>query len=309
MPEVTLDSKALESWLPHRGLNLFIDEVWANAERTVSRSRTRILPGDPRGREALLRRDGSGRPCWFEPMLAELMALTGVCLVHEALATRNQISVFSMISKIAYHHLPGLGDEVIGHANVTRSRGEFTQFSTRAEANGKLILEAEVMSGSAVLADIAASGTRAFAKGTPGEPIDPALFAWKPPHLRFIDRLVSADRATGKIVCSYTYPADHVFTAGHFPGAPLMMGVTQWAAAADAAWLARNLFGIPGDVVAQCRILRENGAEILDVRDLLLVDQGGAPLMAMTKRLAFREVVRPGDGVLIEATVAPRPAV
>jgi 3-hydroxymyristoyl/3-hydroxydecanoyl-(acyl carrier protein) dehydratase len=304
MSEVTLDPEALKSWLPHRGLNLFIDEVWSNADRSESRSRTRVDAGDARGREALMRRDGSGRTCWSEPFLTELMALTGICLVHEALAPRNMVSVFSMISRLAYDYLPGLGEEVVGIAKVTRRRGDFTQFSVTASAAGKHVLDAEVMSGAAVLADIAGSPTRAFSKPI-GDPIDPALFAWKPPHLRFIDRLVSADRATGKVVCSYTYPATHPFTAGHFPGAPLMMGVTQWSAAADAVWLARHLFDIPGSVSGQCRILRESGAEILDVRDLLLLDQGGAPLITQTKRLAFREVVRPGDGFLIEATVAP----
>jgi 3-hydroxymyristoyl/3-hydroxydecanoyl-(acyl carrier protein) dehydratase len=305
MPEVTLDTKALESWLPHRGLNLFVDEVWSNAERTVSRSRTRIPAGDARGREKLLRRDETGRACWSEPMLSELMALTGVCLVHEALTPKNQVSVFSMISKISFGYLPGLGEEVIGNANIIRKRGDFTQFGTRCEAGGKLVLEAEVMSGAAVLADIAKSESRSFSKGTPGDPVDAKLFAWKPAHLRFVDRLVSADKAAGKVVCSYTYPVDHPFVAGHFPGAPLMMGVTQWAAAADAAWVAKKLFGHAGPVAAQCRILRESGAEVLDVRDLVVGERNGVPFIEHTKRLAFRDVVRPADGLLIEATVAP----
>lgn len=307
MPEVTLDQKALLGWLPHRGVNLFVEEVWSNEERTKSRSRTRVLAGDPQGREALMRREAGGRTCWYEPFLAELMALTGVTLMHEKLAPKNQVSVFSMISRIAYHYLPTVGDEVIGYADITRQRGDFTQFVTRAEVDGKLVLEAEVMSGAAVLAEIASSPTRAFTRPQ-GEPVDAALFAWKPAHLRFVDRLISADPATRKVVCSYTYPSTHPFVPGHFPGAPLMMGVTQWAAAADAAWLGMKRFGIGPETISECKIMREDGSEILNIRGLSLRDEGGVPKIIETNRLAFREVVRPGDGMLVEATISPRPS-
>ena len=49
----------------------------------------------------------------------------------------------------------------------------------------------------------------------------------------------------------------------------------------------------------QCRIYRDSGKEVLDVRELLITEQGLVPMLTSTKRLAFREVVRPGDGLLI----------
>jgi hypothetical protein len=86
-----------------------------------------------------------------------------------------------------------------------------------------------------------------------------------------------------------------------------MMGVTQWAAVADAAWIARNRFGIAGAVVANGGIRRQDGSEVMDVRDLVLEPGGGVPRLTSTKRIAWREPVRPGDGLLVEVTVAPRP--
>jgi hypothetical protein len=83
------------------------------------------------------------------------------------------------------------------------------------------------------------------------------------------------------------------------------MGVTQWAMVADAAWQARNAFGYPGGVIAQGVVRRQDGSEIIDVRDLHLAVDGGLPRIASTKRLAFREPMRPGDGVLVEVTVKP----
>nr|MBA3685737.1 hypothetical protein [Planctomycetota bacterium] len=42
MPEITVDAKALEAYLPHRGANIMPDSVWMNAERTKAISRTTV---------------------------------------------------------------------------------------------------------------------------------------------------------------------------------------------------------------------------------------------------------------------------
>jgi 3-hydroxymyristoyl/3-hydroxydecanoyl-(acyl carrier protein) dehydratase len=313
MPDLTLDHAALHRWLPHRGVNLFIDEVWTNAERNRSRSRTRILAPEHRERELLLRSDEQGRACWSEPFLIELMALSGITQLHEGLEQRGLISVFSAISRIQFHGLAPAGAEILGEAEIIRQRGDFSIFATRATCDGRPLLEAEVMSGAQSMADIAKVGSRPFTSAPAGEALDPAWLAWKPPHLRFVDRIVAADAGRGTLTCSYVYPERHPFVAGHFPEAPLMMGVTQWSALADAAWIARQKFGLTGAIVAQGTIKRQGGGEILDVRDLVIEGLVGAdgrqvPRIAATKRLAFREVVRPGDGMLIEVAVSPAPA-
>src|SRR4051812_2738656 len=103
MSDLTLDPKALEEYLPHRGPNLMPDRVTLSADRTSATSSTTVGTRDPRGRDIFSRVDGSGRPCWSEPFLAELMALSGVPLLHEELSKNGQVAVFSMISKISYH--------------------------------------------------------------------------------------------------------------------------------------------------------------------------------------------------------------
>jgi 3-hydroxymyristoyl/3-hydroxydecanoyl-(acyl carrier protein) dehydratase len=303
----TLDAKALESHLPHRGRNLLTESLTIAPDGRSSTSHTRLSLGDHRGRDVMLRRQAGGGQCWYEPFLAELMALTGVPLLHARLSPKNQVAVFSMISKIAFHGPAPVGHEVVGHAEITRERGEFVGFSTHAEVDGKRILEAEVMSGAAVLAEVGAKrGNSGCAPA--GEPVDHKWFAWKAPALRFVDRIVKEDRGNGRLLAAYRYPDDHVFVPGHFPGQPVMMGVTQWAAAADAAWAAFHRFGLRGSVVANGTIRRPDGAEILDVRDLVLRDDGGIPTLVATKRLAFREPVLPGDELLIDVEVKPLPA-
>lgn len=306
MSETILDAQALEAYIPHRGANILADTVTMDAARTRAVSRTRVLPGDPRGREIFGRRGADGVAYWYEPFLAELMALTGVPLLRDRLAPQGHVAVFSMISRIVFDRLAPLAGEVVGEAVITRDRGAFTSFSTRATIDGQRILEAEVMSGSATLADIAGG-----ARAEPGElpagasAVDPALLAWKPEATRFAHRVVSAAAAAGTLVTAYRYPLDHPFVPGHFPGAPLMMGVTQWAAVADAAWIAARTFGHAG-VVAQGTIRRPSGGEVLDVRDLELGGDDGQPRILGTRRIAFRDKVLPGDTVLVEVTVTPR---
>ena len=293
------DHHALEAHLPHRGVNLIPDTVEVSDDGLTSISHTRIPCGDARGRDVFARNDGR----WSEPFLAELMALTGVPLLTAKLG--SNVAVFSMISRISFNAPAMLGDDVVGHAKITRERSGFTTFLTRAECNGRTILEAEVMSGAAPMAEIAKAPARPFTSCLKTTPLPTGCLDWKPPHLRFVDGVVSADAAERKLVCSYTYPATHPFVAGHFPGAPLMMGVTQWSAVADAAWAAAKLFGISGGVVANGTVRRQDGSEVLDVRDLVLAEAHGSPFIASTKRVAFREPVRPTDGLLVEVTVAP----
>lgn len=297
------DPRALEDLLPHRGPNLIPDLVEMADDGKTTRSVCRLPKGDPRGREIFGRQDGTGAPVWNEPFLGELMALTGIPLLSAKLAAQGQVAVFSMISKLTFHTDAPLHGEVIGHAELTRERGGFSSFSTKATVDGKHLLEAEVMSGSATMASISSIPAQPFASA-------PVLLGgnqdlgFKVPSMRFVDGLVSVDVAAKKAIGAYTYPVDHPFVPGHFPGAPLMMGVTQWSAAADTAWLAARHLGLGPVVTAQARVFRPSGAEILDVRDLVLDGTSGVPRLVSTKRLAFREPVRPTDGVLIEVTLA-----
>lgn len=291
----------LEALLPHRGVNLMPDRVDVAEDGLTAVSHTRIPANDPRGRQVFARADGR----WSEPFLAELMALTGVPLLATRLAANGQVAVFSMISKISFAAPAKITDAVIGHAKITRERSGFTTFLTRAECNGQTILEAEVMSGAAPLADISSSAARPFQEPLNRQPLPVGGLDFKPPHLRFVDGIVATDPVARRLVCSYTYPAAHPFVPGHFPGAPLMMGVTQWSAVADAAWIAAQTFGLSGGFTVSGSVKRQDGTEVLDVRELVIGIADGAPYIVSTKRVAFREPVRPTDGLLVEVTVAP----
>lgn len=306
MSELTLDPDGLTAYLPHRGVNVMPDSVTMSADRKTAVSHTAIPKGDKRGREIFSRQDGQGNAIWSEAFLFELMALTGVPLLHERLSPAGQIAVFSMISRLRmFRHAP-LHQDVVGYANITRDRGNFTVFATKAEVGGQQIMEAEVISGAAVLADIGLS-RKPMTPTRQGTPVDASWYAWKPRPAQFVDRIVSSDAAAGKLIANYVYPATHPLVPGHFPAAALMMGVTQFAAIVDAAVAACRTFQRSGRVLVVGGIKRQDGTDILDVRDLVLNFSHGIPGVESCKRIAFRDPVIPGDEITIEVEVKDAP--
>ncbi len=304
MPTI-LDHHALANWVPHRGANLIPDVIELADDRVTATSRTRIGAEDPRGRgifsrDGAVNADGQRGRIWIEPFISELLALTGIPLLTEKLNAQGHVAVFSMMSRLTMKHPAPFAGEMLGYSKITRQRSDFTVFSTNATVDGAEVFSAEVMSGTAKMADICAFPVRPFAADPGGEPVDPALFAFKPRSQRYVDRVLGADATTGTLRCAYTYPTDHPFVPGHFPGAPLMMGVTQWLAIADATWLAKRRFGLTGPVIADGSITRPDGGAVLDVRGLELAEEGGLPRITASNRIAFREPVRPGDGLVIE---------
>ena len=82
-----------------------------------------------------------------------------------------------------------------------------------------------------------------------------------------------------------------------------MMGVTQWAAVLDAGWAAAQIFDWNGKIAVTGNITRFDGSEVMSVRQAVIEARGTIPVLS-TKRVAFREPVRPGDQLLISVEVA-----
>ena len=305
MPMLTLDTETLKTWLPHRGVNLIPDLITLSPDRRSSTSSTQVMSKDVRGRELMARTDGQGRSVWQEAFLVELMALTGIPIVSEQLAAQGQVAVFSMISKVEVHSSAPIRSAITGHARIERERGGFTTFSAIAEVEGRKVLTVEIMSGAAVMSEIASFPVRPFHGQLPTV-AEVGPFAWKPAPLRFVERIMHEEPQERKLACSYVYPPMHPFVPGHFPGAPLMMGVTQWTAVADAAWIAAQRFGLAGGpVLVNGGVKRQDGSDVLDVRDLRIEPDGAGYRITATRRVAFREPVRPGDGLIVEVQISP----
>lgn len=297
------DRGALQLLLPHRGQNLFVPAVEIDPDGQTARSVTILASQPDTDLDLFLRSDADWDAVWYEPLLAELLALTGAPLVARDLAA-GETPVFSMISRLTTAAMPPPTAAIHAQATVVRRRERAVFFLARAEVDGRLVMEAEVAAGIGAMATLSARAPLTAA-AQPGEPVDPALFAWKDAALRFIDAIVATADDERRLTARYRYPPGHPFVPGHFPDVPVMMGVALWTAMADAAWLARQRFLPRAPAIrAEACVRRADGVIAADARDLVVVDESGIPRIAATGRIAFRSPVIPGDDLSIDVRVS-----
>ena len=219
---------------------------------------------------------------------------------HRRIKQRGKVAVFSAISKASAPIPADFHAEIIGEAQITRARSGFAQFTAHLKVNGEIVYEAEVMSGSASMADIMGGEAASQEPIAKGEEFSP--FAWKPAEMTFIDRIIQ--QKDSEIQAGYQYPTDHPFVPGHFPDGPLMMGVTQWAAIGDALVALAKAKGLgDGSYIGQGGITRQDGSEVVSGRDVSFDIVDGIPRMTGARRIMFRDVVRPGDELLVNASI------
>ncbi len=300
MTSRVLSPTDLHAYIPHRGPNLLLDQLVIRADGKEGIGEVLVLPGDARGRELFGRLGPGGVPCWSEPFLGEILALCGIVLVRDELTAMGKEGVFSMVSRIAIGRLLRLDRPVRARAELMRSRSGFWQFGGGIEQDGEVIFSGEFMAGAGSIAGIGCQAAQTAPTPTPVTALPAGLLDWKAPHLRFIDGCAAFDPVARTAAFTYRYPVDHPFVPGHFPNAALMMGMTQWQAVADGAWALHRLLGHDGEITVNGRLRRHCGAEIVDVRELTLSVENGLPRISATKRLAFREPVRPGDDLIVE---------
>lgn len=322
-----IEGDALEGLLPHRGVNLMIDAVRVRGARDSATGDARlcVAQGDARGRDIFLR-DGTGGPVLIEPALAEHLALNAICILHPDMG-EGEIAFFSTISHFKLERELRAGEPILSEVKRLRDKGRFRRFEgTIRGEDGGVAASAEIMAYTA--APAASSDRRESGKLlSPPEvrdvrAVDRARFGWKRPEMTFIDDRVDISPDKMRATLRYTYPPDHPFCAGHFPGNPVMMGITQWIAAADAAaWLLferaeAGLGSGGGGWKANVEIIRATGSLIAEIRGLVfapspermwrLGDSASAPVCVLeTRRVGFRDQVRPGETIFMRVRLVP----
>ena len=92
----------------------------------------------------------------------------------------------------------------------------------------------------------------------------------------FVDEIVECEG--NRILCKKTFHADDYFFVGHYPGNPIVPGVLQCEAAMQAGAILLT--------------------RIFDREDMV----GRLPVVAKMEKVRFREMVRPGDVLMLEVT-------
>jgi 3-hydroxymyristoyl/3-hydroxydecanoyl-(acyl carrier protein) dehydratase len=292
-----IDHEKLYDYLPHRGVNLFIDSVDLDRENKSGVGKTVVPAGDPR---TVLGRTLAGQTCWWEPFLAEFLALSGIPMIADRGAP-GAIAVFSMISKFKRLAPVLLHEPMQADVRITRERKDFTVQTGEIIQNGEIKVTAEIMSGWAPAESVAAAEPRTDAAPDGGDEV-PAPDD-RNETLGFLSQYYGPDAENADLHRgSYTYPTDHLLVPGHFPAGGVMMGVTQWAAVAELAGVVAKANNWQSMTVSG-GLTRPNGDRIVDVRGLQLSLVDGSVVIDSTARIAFRDLVRPGETVLPEINI------
>lgn len=283
-------------YMPHRGANVLIDSYEDTGE-TSGRGTLTIAEGDPDGRDIFLaREDGGLRYSSF--FLVEHVALTSILILRADMGG-GRLAYFSAISKFRSLGTAAAGTPLVSHVERGRDRREFRSFGARVEtADGDPVLEVNFM------AYLAARGARPD-EGRSAPPAaefgTPAAdgFPCRPPRMVFVGGPDGAGRYGG------VYPADHPLCAGHFPGAPVMMGMCQWLAVAQRAALEAP--DGASEVTGDGRLVTADGRPVVEVAGLRLAvtkDAGRVTALRLraTRKVSFRDRILPGDAYLAECS-------
>jgi 3-hydroxymyristoyl/3-hydroxydecanoyl-(acyl carrier protein) dehydratase len=280
-------------YMPHRGRNVIIDDFKATGESSGEGYLT-IAAGDPAGRDLFLVNSPEG-PRYSHVFLVEHVALTSILCIQSDMGD-GRIAYFSKITKYVRRGDAPAGTPLVSRLTRGRDRGEFRAFDAVVETtSGKPLLTVSFM------AFLAPRGAPLPARDEPVEDLDweqpdPALFPCYPAPLVLLAPPQNGQPARA------VYPEDHPLCEGHFPGAPVMMGMSHWQAVAQAAAFEAP----PGHSVlsGSGNLTRTDGRVVVEVAGLeVAVDKNEAGQvmdlrLQKTKRVAFRERVLPGDGYL-----------
>jgi len=321
---VVLEGRRLEKALAHRGRNLLIDrdECYLEHGEPFGESTLTLVPGDPAGRDIFLRRTDSGGRAIMEFAFAEHLALNAICVLHSVGGglQEGDICYFASISGFKVEREVPAGAKALGRVGRKADKGPFRRFVGEMELAGVgPVAQVDITAFTLHISeepprDIRKTGE--VVKVETRQAVDRSAFAWKAPSMVFVDEMVSVHRAERTAGFAYTYPAGHPFTPGHFPGNPVMMGITQWMSVSDAClWLARELVrsgDIPAArhrIVGSGELLRDDGTIVAEVKGLdesvTLGRDGriGPPTVSATKRVVFRDMVRPGEPLRVRARI------
>ena len=292
-----VEGRELEEFLPHRGANLLIDVVEIVSARE-GRTRLTVARGDALGRDVVLRRGPGGGEFISEAFLIEHLALGGICVLKKELLP-GHVFFLSSISAFVLADLPKAGEELRGTVLRKKDRGAFRRFEAKLFGEGgRDIGSAEIMAYGAPL-EAARGDPPGGADPPDGEPVARSLFDWKDERLVLLDGLVERREDGARFFSRYR--ADHVFVPGHFPGNPVMMGVVQLQAVADAAWVYAQDRGLRGERRFSGSISKASSGVIADVRGLVL-ELGEVPVIRSVKKVGFRGKAHPGDVLLIDVS-------
>ncbi len=309
-PNAVFEKVVLATKLPHRFENILLDSCKVNSESLESEFKVMLTPQDTEGRELFLKQGSSGAWEVMTPFLVEMMALGAI--VSTGGIPQGKNAFFAAISNFKREGIFSAGDLLEGSTVFQGERAGLFRYAGRTVC-GAATAEAKLM---AVYVDQDAGSAEPIQKSIELPPLEldtPIPHAdYKPREMFLLNRLRYYTADPGAVVCSYTYPPDHPLTKGHFPGAPVMMGVSQWLMLEDACYVFARKLARKGKYILECNadIVTADGSPICEIRRAVVDIYSGCQGikdqadLVTTKKISFKGAVEPGEELLIYLTVS-----
>ena len=138
----SLDIEALLKCLPHRYPFLMVDRVLE-----VVPGKSLVAIKNVTANEAYFQGHFPGHPVMPGVLILEALAQAGGVLACESVTAGERISILYLVGveKSRFKQMVRPGDQLKLHVELTKHKRNLWMFATRAEVDGKVVAEAEVM--------------------------------------------------------------------------------------------------------------------------------------------------------------------
>lgn len=300
----------IEAIVPHRYENILIDQVEKGEENGIPTGKLKVTlqAQDRLGRDIFFKQKNNTHKTILVPAIMEILALGSIVCSDKV--NPGFPVLFTSISNFIKYADYALGTPVIGKVKRTKDKGSFMVCAGTLETeSGELLASGDMMAFFPGPDTKSAEGPKKTLP-IPEENHHQALA--KNPEFKNVSMYV-CDRSwryvpeTLEFVGQYTYPLDHPFTKGHFPGNPVMMGVMQWMCVEDNCLLLSQLLGKPGNykLKGQADIMKADGTPVSEIKGFTVqiygAENGTLPQaeMIQTDKIVFRDLVKPGETLFV----------
>jgi len=138
----TLDIEALLKCLPHRYPFLMVDRVLE-----VVPGKSLVAIKNVTANEAYFQGHFPGHPVMPGVLILESLAQAGGVLACESVTAEEGISILYLVGveKSRFKQIVRPGDQLKLHVELTKRKRSLWVFATRAEVDGRVVAEAEIM--------------------------------------------------------------------------------------------------------------------------------------------------------------------
>lgn len=301
---ITADINEIQNRIIHRYENVLLDSVTYDPENKDDNKLSLTLSkNDALNRDIFLKQKKKGEYVLVTSVFMEILALS--CIITENKLGEDDMVIFAAISNFKKLGEFPENTTITGNCIKVSDKKGFLRYKGSLQNGHQCIASGDMMAyftKKDTQAEIVKEEERPPLTQTKELPFNPDL---KSKWVTIGDTLRHIDESS--CVTEYTYPTDHPFNKGHFPGNPLMMGVMQWMSIESCIFAYANERGLTGhhQLLTDAVIQKTDGSLVAEVKGALLdvwIDDETIVSQAEireTKKIIFRNMVKPSETITI----------